>query len=52
MDRSRTISHSKKIIGEIGRQESTVGEQLMKSLPGQCSSENNPDMVNEDERGW
>ena len=35
-DPKRT-SQKKKVIGELGRQESTVGEQLLKGLPGQLS---------------
>ena len=35
MDDSRRNSQKKTSIGELGRQESTVGEQLLKGLPGQ-----------------
>ena len=35
MNDSRRTSIKKKVIGELGRQESTVGEQLLKGLPGQ-----------------
>ena len=38
MDDSRKISQKKTSIGELGRQESTVGEQLLKGLPGQFVS--------------
>ena len=37
MDASRSVSQKKKVIGELARQESTVGEQLLKGLPGQHS---------------
>ena len=33
----KRMSQKKKVIGELGRQESTVGEQLLKGLPGQLS---------------
>ena len=35
MEEPRRVSKKKRIIGELGRQESTVGEQLLKGLPGQ-----------------
>ena len=38
MDEPRRISKKKRVIGELGRQESTVGEQLLKGLPGQYAS--------------
>ena len=39
MEGPRSVSQKKKAIGELGRKESTVGEQLLKGLPGQCSCE-------------
>ena len=38
MEESRKTSKKKRVIGELGRQESTVGEQLLKGLPGQYHS--------------
>ena len=38
MEESRRTSKKKRVIGELGRQESTVGEQLLKGLPGQYHS--------------
>ena len=35
MEESRRVSKKKRVIGELGRQQSTVGEQLLKGLPGQ-----------------
>ena len=38
MEDSKRNSQKKTSIGELGRQESTVGEQLLKGLPGQFAS--------------
>ena len=48
MEETRRISKKKRVIGELGRQESTVGEQLLKGLPGQYASIEEEDAENED----
>ena len=50
MDDSRRSSQKKTSIGELGRQESTVGEQLLKGLPGQFCP-NIIEETNENEEG-
>ena len=43
MDQPKKVLPPKRLIGEIGRKESTVGEQLLKTLPGQFCE--NPEIV-------
>ena len=49
MEEPRRVSKKKRVIGELGRQESTVGEQLLKGLPGQYHSSNDEEGIENDD---